>query len=633
MMNKKDIKDINDDSTDSNRGAFELKYAQKVTFHEPFHLEQGGILPDPTLVYETYGTLNEARDNAVLICHALTGDSHVARHNAEDHEGWWEILVGPGKSVDTNRYFVICPNILGGCRGSSGPGSVNPKTGNPYGSDFPTVTMGDNVNIQKMLVEHLGITQLLAVIGGSLGGMMGMIWGARYPNMLRGAAILASGYRLTSQALAFDIVGRNAITSDPDFAGGQYYGKCGPRVGLAIARMLGHITYLSRESMMRKFDEDRNQPKPLDSNFELQFSVGSYLAYQGDRFNDRFDANSYITLTMASDLFDLGGNSEDIARALSPSKCKWLFISYSSDWLFPPFQSEMIVSALVAQKKPVTYCQVQSDCGHDAFLLPNQLSTYGGLVEKFLRNLHHKISSDEISDVSVKTCTEAVTRNVYGTGAVEESSSEKKDYQAFYNPLVKPRIDYDYILELVPVHASVLDLGCGNGDLLHALRQRSEKARLMGIELNERAIQKCVALGFDVIQRDLNDGLNDFHDRQFEYVVLSQTLQTIMDVEGVLEEMLRVGRRGIVTFPNAAYLPWRKQLFHDGRMPSIGCAPGVSWYNTQNVRFFTISDFHAFCEDKGYSITHQIALNTEKHCRVEENPNDNATLAILEVSR
>ncbi|MGA7699975.1 MAG: homoserine O-acetyltransferase [Thermoguttaceae bacterium] len=376
------------DSSDSVRTAQPLKYAQYATFHEPLQLELGGRLPEVTVAFETYGRLNSRRDNAVLICHALSGDSHVAQHDADDDPGWWDVLVGSGKPIDTDRYFVICPNCLGGCRGTTGPDSRNPATGQPYATDFPVITIGDIVEVQRRLVDHLGIERLRGVIGGSLGGHMTLCWATCLPERIAGAIAVATSARLTSQALAFDVVGRNAILRDPAYHKGRYYDQtCGPTVGLAIARMLGHITYLSRESMMQKFDAERLKPRRVQTQFETKFSVGSYLAYQGDRFGERFDANSYLTLSMAIDLFDLGDTPAELAAVLQRSTCRWLLMSFTSDWLFPPFQSREIVDALIAAGKPVSYCNVESDCGHDAFLLPNQIGTYGELIRAFLANL------------------------------------------------------------------------------------------------------------------------------------------------------------------------------------------------------------------------------------------------------
>src|ERR1051326_8554487 len=349
------------ESTDTIRHARPLRYLQSVTFNDLFSLELGGELPRVTVAYETYGQLNSARDNVILICHAISGDSHVARHDLSDDPGWRDIMVGSAKPIDTDRFFVVCPNLLGGCRGSTGPGSVNPETGGRYGRDFPTITIGDMVAVQRRLLDHLGIGRLLAVIGGSVGGHQALSWATRYPGFVQGVVALATSPRLTSQALAFDVVGRNAIRRDPNYADGQYYGQeRGPEVGLALARMIGHITYLSREAMKEKFEANRLEPRDVAIAFEKTFSVGSYLGYQGAKFVERFDANSYLVLSMAMDLFDLGGTPNELAVALKPARCRWLVLSFSTDWLFPPDQSRDLVNALLANNAPVSYCNVQS---------------------------------------------------------------------------------------------------------------------------------------------------------------------------------------------------------------------------------------------------------------------------------
>ena len=437
------------DSSDSVRSARPLPYAERVTFPGPVDLELGGRLPEITVVFETYGRLNAQGDNAVLICHALSGDSHVARHHEKDDPGWWEIAVGPGKAIDTDRYFVICPNILGGCRGTTGPDSVNPQTGRPYGRDFPVITVGDIVQAQRRLAAHLGIARLRAVVGGSLGGHMVLDWATRFPQALAGAVALATSPRLTSQALAFDVVGRNAILRDPNYHEGQYYGSGpGPLVGLALARMLGHITYLSREAMMEKFDAHRFQPHDIQTQFETKFSVGSYLAYQGDRFGERFDPNSYLTLTMAMDLFNLGATPQEVADALAPTRCRWLVVSFSSDWLFPPFQSQELVNPLLAAGRPVSYCNVRTSCGHDAFLLPNEIATYGGLMEAFLENLGEWLTPGQSSPG--------------GNGQPPADEPRTTSPTSIFH---HRRLDYETILDLIPPGASVLDLGCGTGGL------------------------------------------------------------------------------------------------------------------------------------------------------------------------
>jgi homoserine O-acetyltransferase len=598
------------DSSDAVRTAAPLKHAQYASFNEPLPLEHGDELPSVTVAYETYGTLSPERDNAVLICHALSGDSHVARHDDDDLPGWWDLVVGPGKCIDTDRWFVVCPNILGGCRGTTGPNSINPKTDLPYGGDFPIITVGDMVNVQRRLIEHMGIERLRAVVGGSLGGHMALTWATRHADCLQGVVALATSPRLTSQALAFDIVGRNAIRRDPDYAAGQYYGtQRGPAHGLAIARMLGHITYLSREAMMQKFDAHRLQPRDLRTQFETKFSVGSYLAHQGDKFVERFDANSYVTLTMAMDLFDMGETAEQLADALRAASCRWLVVSYTSDWLFPSFQSREIVDALIANEQPVSYCNVRSDCGHDAFLLDNELHLYGEMVRAFLCNL------DE-------------TPATNGDAATSECEPNPVHNSLFH----QRRVDYESIVDLIPAGASVLDLGCGTGGLLSRLAARSHD-RLVGLELDEEAILACVRRGLDVVHADLNDGLAVFRDGQFDFVVLSQTLQAVLDVERLVDDMLRVGRRAIVSFPNLGYRPLRAQLAEEGRAPRILPLQGHQWYNTPDLRFLTIADFEHFCREHAIEVHQRIALDTAAHQQVDDDPNLNADVAVFVISR
>jgi len=623
------------ESSDSVRHALPLKYAQYVTFDEPMELELGGRLPQVTVAYETYGRLNGRGDNAVLICHALSGDSHVARHDEADDPGWWDIVVGPGKAIDTDRYFVVCPNILGGCRGTTGPISINPDTGRCYATDFPVITVSDIVEVQRRVIDHLGIGRLRAAVGASLGGHMVLTWATRYGDRLAGAIAAGASARLMSQALAFDVVGRNAILRDPAYQNGQYYDQGpGPLVGLAIARMLGHITYLSREAMTQKFDALRLAPRDVQTQFETKFSVGSYLAYQGDRFGERFDANSYLTLTMAIDLFDLGDTREKLIAAFRPATCRWLMMSFTSDWLFPPFQTQQMVDALIADDKPVSFCNVRTDCGHDAFLLPNDLKTYGELMAAFLANL------DPISPLPTNRPCSAWCPSVPGEGQGEgslnlsnqagllapvEGESRTHGPRSIFH---HHRLDYNTILELIPPGSSVLDLGCGTGGLLARLRERGP-CRVMGVELDEQAMLACVRRGLDVVQADLNQGLPAFVDGQFDFVVLSQTLQTVMDAPRVLADMLRVGRRSIVSFPNIAYRDHRRQLADEGRAPHGHALQSFRWYDTPNVRFLSIADFEEFCREHHFEILQQIALDTEADAQIHDNPNLNADLAIV----
>jgi homoserine O-acetyltransferase len=594
-------------STDSVRSARQLMYVQNHTHSSPLLLERGGAIHPVNIAYETYGRLNHAADNAILLCHALSGDSHVAKHNSEDDPGWWDIMVGPGKPIDTNVFFVICPNALGGCRGTTGPNSINPATGKRYGADFPTITAGDIVEMHRILIDQLGISRLHGIVGGSMGGHQALIWATRYPSRVARIVSLASSARLTTQALAFNIVGRNAIRRDPNFKKGQYidHGTT-PAVGLALARMLGHITYLSPASMREKFEPNRLQTKEFETQFEKQFSVGSYLAYQGDKFVERFDANSYIKLSLALDLFEFGKNHEELAAKLSDSQCRWLIISFTSDWLFPPEQSQEIVNALLSLGKPVSYCNVVSQCGHDAFLLPDDLPIYGELVRAFLDG--------------------------------EETSEYKEDPHYVESPASIfrangfHRLDYDQIVNLIEPDASVLDLGCGRGSLLAKLRANGNST-LMGLELNESDVLSCLQLGLDVVQADLNSGLSAFSAMQFDYVVLSHTLQAVRDVERLIAEMLRVGRRSIVSFPNFAYHKLRKMLLEQGRSPMSSGLLRHHWYDTPNIRFFTISDFEDFCSERSIQIHECIAFDTEEDKVIKENANSLADMAIFVISR
>ncbi|HWQ90973.1 MAG TPA: homoserine O-acetyltransferase, partial [Clostridia bacterium] len=523
-----------------------------------------------------------------------------------DDPGWWDVFVGPGKALDTNRFFVICPNILGGCRGTTGPCSINPKTNKPYGRDFPTITLEDMVEVQRQLLDQLEIRQLLAVVGGSLGGHQALTWAAEHPERIQAVVALATSPRLTSQALAFDVVGRNAILRDPDFDNGQYYGKGhGPKVGLALARMIGHITYLSPEAMKARFEADRLKPRDVATEFEKQFSVGSYLGYQGARFVERFDANSYVTLTLAMDLFDLGATTEALAKRFKKARCRWLVVSFSSDWLFPPQQSREIVDALLLNGARVSYCNIQSDCGHDAFLLEDELDMYGGMTKAFL---DHVLTDEEPS---------LIQDGPHGQTSIFHQH---------------PRLDYDRIVQLIPPGASVLDLGCGSGGLLARLKQENHR-RLLGVELNEENILTCISRGLDVIQADLNKGLTAFCTGAFDCVILSQTLQAVYDVEGVITEMLRIGRTCIVSIPNFAYHPLRRMLAEEGRAPKSGGVLHHEWYNTPNIRFFSIADFEAFCREKAFVVQKRIALDTESWTEVADDPNRNADLAIFVIRR
>lgn len=365
-------------------------------------LSSGAVLPLVEVAYETLGTLSPERDNAILLCHALSGDAHVAGWRETEaraagwtpeagvswapvelatgdpdsapetsiRPGWWDPFVGPGKAFDTDRYFVVCVNVLGGCSGSTGPGSVDPGTKEPYALEFPVVTIEDMVDVQVRVLDALGIERLLAVAGGSMGGMQALAWTKRYPQRVATCVAIATTWRLAAQAIAFNEVGRAAILGDPAFAGGRYYSNAtGPSHGLAVARMIGHITYLSDESMHEKFGRRLQGRDEFAYRFETEFEVESYLAYQGKRFTERFDSNTYLYMTKAMDYFDLCGDSASLSDALADTSARYLVMSFSSDWLFPTYQSRQIVEALQSTGAEVSFAEIISPYGHDAFLL------------------------------------------------------------------------------------------------------------------------------------------------------------------------------------------------------------------------------------------------------------------------
>lgn len=356
-------------------------------FNQLLQLKSGAVLPQFDLVYETYGTLNATKSNAVLICHALSGTHHVAGkyHESDKNPGWWDNLIGPNKPLDTNKFFVIGVNNLGGCNGSTGPASINPDTQQPWGSAFPVVTVEDWVNSQTLLADYLGITQLAAIVGGSLGGMQALQWTMAYPERVRHALVIASAPNLTAQNIAFNEVARQAIITDPEFYGGDYYSHgVVPKRGLRIARMLGHITYLSDDAMGAKFG--RVLKDNVKYSFDVEFEIESYLRYQGDKFAGEFDANSYLRMTRALDYFDpalLFGN--DLSRALKEVKAQFLVVSFTSDWRFSPARSREIVKALLDNERTVSYAEVTAAHGHDAFLMPD--AHYHAILGGYLNNI------------------------------------------------------------------------------------------------------------------------------------------------------------------------------------------------------------------------------------------------------
>ncbi len=374
------------ENTVAEKGSVGIVEAQYFTFSPPggVVLENGEKLREVTLAYETYGTLNRDKSNAILILHALSGDAHAAGfHRNERKPGWWDAMIGPGRAFDTGKYFVICSNVLGGCKGSTGPSSINPETGKPYGLDFPVITINDIVDCQKVLIDHFGIEKLLTVAGGSMGGMQVLSWLTRYPYRLKSAIPISTALKHSPQQIAFNEVGRQAIMADPHWKSGNYYSGPKPAKGLAVARMVGHITYMSDLSMTEKFGRDRKDAiQPF--KFTADFEVEGYLQYHGDNFVKRFDANSYLYISKAMDNFDASGG-KSLQKVFHGVDCKVMVIAFKSDWLYPAYQTKDIVKACKLSGVETTYCEVHSTYGHDAFLLEVEEETY--LISHFLKKV------------------------------------------------------------------------------------------------------------------------------------------------------------------------------------------------------------------------------------------------------
>jgi len=578
-------------------GIVETKTIRVVHANDFLKLVSGKALGPIDAAYETYGKLTPAGDNVVLICHALSGSAHVAGFSGADDKkpGWWDIMIGPGKAIDTDKYYVICSNFLGGCSGTTGPSSINPQNEKPYNLDFPLITIADMVKVQKLLLDKLGIKQLLSVVGGSMGGMQVLQWAIEYPDFVKSAIVIASTSRLGPQAIAFDAVGRNAILADIEA------GRV-PKKGLATARMIGHITYLSKESMREKFGRVLKSTDKYSYDFSSEFSIETYLDYQGQSFIERFDANSYLYITKAMDYFDLERDYGSLAQAFAKTKARFLIVSFTSDWLFTPAQSEEMVNALIAQRKPVSYCNIFSPYGHDAFLLEPE--ALGSLIGGFLSTTITKPKFDKASAVS----------NIKGVDRAK-----------------RLRVDYELIESLIEPNSRVLDVGCGDGQLLLHL-QHDKNIDAEGIEVDQKLVLQCVNSGLNIIQRDIERGLELYPDNSFDYAILSQTLQTLKNPHQVFAELLRVSKKVIVSFPNFAYWRCRMSLFFDGRAPRTKQLP-FRWYDTPNIHFMSLKDFDDFCEEIGAKIEAKIPLIGNRRSPVKFAPNVFAEQAIYLTSR
>jgi homoserine O-acetyltransferase len=531
----------------------------------PMPLDNGAALGPFTVAYETYGALNADKTNAVLVCHALTGDQFAAGPNpVSGRPGWWTTLIGPGRPIDTDRYFVICPNVIGGCMGSSGPREINPATGQVWGLDFPVITIGDMVRAQALLLDALGIDKLFAVLGGSMGGMQALAWAANYPERVFAAVPIASAARHSSQNIAFHEVGRQAIMADPEWAGGAYdtAGR-NPARGLAVARMAAHITYLSETALHRKFGRNLQDRIKITYGFDADFQVESYLRHQGTTFVDRFDANSYLYITRAMDYFDLAAeHGGQLANAFASSPVKFLLVSFTSDWLFPTVESRAIVKALATESASVSFVEIESDKGHDAFLLEEP--EFFKIVEGFLDG-----------------CAEQ-----YGLAPRSAAlpATERK-----IRPRRGIRADLKLIADMVKPGSRALDVGSGDGLLLeHLVHDKNVDGR--GLELDPDGVRLSLAHGLAVIQGDANEDLAEYGDGAFDYVILSKTLQAMRDPRAVLEHLLRIGRHAVVSFENYGHWRTRASLMLRGRSP-YDRDRRYHWWETYNIHPCTIADF------------------------------------------
>ena len=600
-------------------------------FDAPLALACGRTLPQYDLAYETYGELNAARTNAVLVCHALNASHHVAGFYADDPDnvGWWDNMVGPGKPLDTDRFFVVGMNNLGSCFGSTGPMSINAATGQPWGSDFPVLTVEDWVDAQAQLADRLGIAQWAAVMGGSLGGMQALDWAMRYPGRIRNALVIAAAPNLSAENIAFNEVARQAILSDPEFHDGDFHAyDVKPRRGLRVARMIGHITYLSDEQMEAKFG--RQLRDGLRFSFAPEFQIESYLRYQGDKFAEYYDANAYLRITKALDYFDpatrTGG---DLARALADATSRFLLVSFTTDWRFPASRSREIVKALVRTGRHVSYAEVAAPHGHDAFLLDD--AQYHAVVRAWFERI--AMGSDAMgSEARLATRSSPMSthreRDVPPAPSRDDVPPTASPASGIAPPTLDSRgapsrTDYATIAGWVSEGARVLDLGCGDGSLLRFLAAE-RRASGYGIEIDDAGVLASVRNGIDVIQSDLERGLAGFDDAAFDVVILSQTLQAMRRVEAIVAEMLRVGREAIVTFPNFGHWSHRLQIAR-GRMPVSTSLP-YQWYDTPNIHLCTVADFDAFLAERWYRVLDRVVL--AKGQRVVFAPNLTGELAI-----
>jgi len=572
---------------------------------EGFRLVSGRLLKEVQVAYEIYGTLNAAKSNAVMICSPLTTDAHAAGYNPDyerekDRIGWWDDMIGPGKAIDTNRYFVIASNMLGGCKGTTGPGSINPETGLPYGASFPKITVEDMVAVQRLLATQLGIDVLEAVVGGSMGGMQALQWAVAYPDKVRKCICIAAATCLSAQALGFEIIGRKVIVNDPHFQDGNYYGDGQlPARGLSYARMIGHLTYLSALSMHEKFGRNRKE-EWNEVRFETGFEVESYLNHQGDQFVKRFDANSYLHITWAMDHFDLVERYGSLDKAFAPSKAEFVLVALSSDWLFFPEQTRDLGRVLLRQKKIVSLVELESPYGHDAFLLEvaNLSQVINGFMEKpaFAEAARAALDPDRVAIGKGGSAGISPKDGSTKGGAASDTGARNGGSGATFGA----GQDVRAMASLIEPGSHILDIGCGDGQLIDSL-YRSLGVTGIGIDIALPHVVECLRKNVPVLQSDVDMGLSLIGDGAFDYAVLNRTLQEVKKPQLVLNEMLRVARKGIVSFPNFAFVGNRFSLLATGMMPVSEALP-YNWHDTPNIHLFSLDDFRILCQREGIRV-------------------------------
>ena len=544
-------------SKDQELGQVEEK---KFFLSEPFKFKNGE-LSNLEIAYESYGSLNQERTNCILLCHALTGDHHAAGyHEGDEKPGWWNHLIGPGKPIDTNIFFVVCSNCLGACGGSTGPASKSfEDTTRIYGMDFPDFTIKDMIRAQKALLDFLEVKNIEAVIGGSMGGMQALQWIVDFPEFVKKALVIAATSRHSAQTIAFNEVGRRSIQGDPLWKRGNYSQGSGPDIGLAVARMMAHITYLSDEGMEDKFGRDQ----PIDSTHNFEFKVESYLDHQGKKFVDRFDANTYIKLTRALDRFDLVGD-QGLENSLSHVKSKVLVIAFTSDWLYTPEQNKEIVNAMLRIGKDASYLELDHKHGHDSFLINSP---------DFLR-----------------------TVSAFLIGKTEEDKKEKRNSGSTHSRYdVKKEADFKIIDDWVESGSRVLDLGCGKGALLEYLRDTKDVFGL-GVDYDLNKATACVARGVTVCQEDIRKVLSNLKDNSFDWVIFSRMVEELEEPGKVILEALRVGKRVAISFVNYSYWKNRYRFLRSGVRIRNEVYPDP-WEASKLRNYFSVRDFELFCKD------------------------------------